>query len=107
MSQVGAHGVADDRRLGGRPTDAGGEQVVLQPQERAQRQPDVVALRLALRAWQRSTSVHCLIPRWYVSIAQEYSAICCRVRSVIARSLVAQYAMSPSGATILNTLTSP
>src|SRR4051812_48321103 len=45
MSEVGAHGVTDDSRLRGRPADAGREQVVLQAQEGAQRQPDVVALR--------------------------------------------------------------
>src|ERR1035438_4284797 len=40
-------------------------------------------------------------------MVQLNSAYCCRVSSVSVRSLVAQYATSPSGATILNTLTSP
>src|SRR5215211_2012879 len=47
MSEVGADGVADDGRLGLNPTDAMKEAVALQAQERPQRQPDVVALRLA------------------------------------------------------------
>ena len=46
MSQVGADGVADDAGLGLRPADADGEQVPLQPQERAQGHADVVPLRL-------------------------------------------------------------
>src|SRR5262245_36096767 len=45
MSEVGADGVADDGRLGFDPTDAMSETKALQTQERAQGQPDVVALR--------------------------------------------------------------
>src|SRR5437763_16751505 len=45
MRQVRPYGVADDRGLGLQPTDARGEAMVLQPQERPQRQPDVVPLR--------------------------------------------------------------
>src|SRR5262245_47772908 len=53
MGEVSADGVADDGELGLEPADAGAEQVPLQAQEGAQRQPDVVALgplaaRLAL-----------------------------------------------------------
>src|SRR5215204_5347360 len=45
MSQVGTHGASDDGRLGLQPANAVGEAVELQPQERPQRQADVVALR--------------------------------------------------------------
>src|SRR5436305_9135302 len=46
MSQVGPDCVADYGRLGFQPTDPMREAVELQPQERTQRQGDVVALRL-------------------------------------------------------------
>ena len=45
MSEVGTDGIADDGRLGFEPANAMIESVDLQPQERPQRQPDVVALR--------------------------------------------------------------
>ena len=62
---------------------------------------------VAERAWQRSIPVYCLIPRWYCSILPLHSENGFRVRSVIVKSLVAQYAMPPSGATIRNTWTNP
>src|SRR4051812_37214331 len=45
MSEVGTDGLADDGRLGFDPADAMSEAVGLQPQERAQSRPDVVAPR--------------------------------------------------------------
>ncbi|MBY0229860.1 MAG: hypothetical protein K2W96_11315 [Gemmataceae bacterium] len=44
--------------------------------------------------WRFSASVHCLMPLWYVSMAQP-SAHCCRRRPVIGESPVAQCAVPP------------
>jgi hypothetical protein len=62
--EVGSDGAPNDGRLGFDPTDAPAEAMGLEPQERAQGQPDVVPLGFGLSALAPLDPGALLNPQW-------------------------------------------
>ncbi len=105
--RVGPDRSADDPRLGLVPTDPGGVEMTLQPQERPDRHPDVVALR---PTGPRLAALHpAALLQAPVIVLDRPGPLgqASRVSSSIARSSVAQCSVSPSRETILKTRISP